>query len=541
MRFVLVVFFALSLMAADDKVADKALCTPPVDKASPTLPAKLMAGMGELSFPITTSNPEAQKFFNQGVAQMHSFWAREAERSFLQAAALDPEAPMPWWGVAMVAVGDYRPQFQMEAAEEVAGKSLSTNPRVKTAVERAGKLAAAPGKATDLEKLYIASIVARRNIKSKTPTDDYTAALRSLIQKHPKEVEAQLYLALQTMRGFVLPEKTARPGTMESVNILRRLRQEFPQHPGVHHFIIHAWEGSTFAEDAEVSARKYAALAPGIPHALHMPGHIFSQTGKWTEAQHYFELCRVKEVEFMDADQLYGSGHHGHNVHYLASSFSFNGDVDKALEMATGLLKYEQTPREREQLDAYTSAYRQAQFALIRTLVQHERWDAILDGKTIPVIDKPRPRAWRHWALALAHVAKGEVTAAQAERDLMDQAVEDLVKMTFDKQSPELRVAQMELRGYLQIAGGKVDQGFHTLQQASDREQRLRYMEPPWYPRPVAEAQGWAAVRHGRVPDAKRAFARALEQYPGSARAVAGQREIERLKTAGSAAAADAQ
>ena len=536
MRLIPVLWLAFAAMAADDQAA-KALCTPPVDKASPLLPAKLMAGMGELSFPITTSNPEAQKFFNQGVAQMHSFWAREAERSFLQAAALDPEAPMPWWGVAMVAVGDYRPQFQLEAADDVGGKGLNTNPRVKNAVERAGKLAAVPGKATDLEKLYIAAIVARRNIKSKTPTDDYTAALRELMQKHPREVEAPLYLALQTMRGFVLPEKTARPGTMESVNILRRLRQEFPEHPGVHHFIIHAWEGSTFAEDAEESARKYARLAPGIPHALHMPGHIFSQTGKWTEAQHYFELCRVKEVEFMEADQLYGSGHHGHNVHYLASSLSFNGDVDKALATATGLLKYEQTPREKDQIDAYTSAYRQAQFALIRTLVQHERWDVILDGQTIPVIEKPRPRAWRHWALALARAAKGDVAGAQAERERMDQAVEDLTKMTFDKEAPELRVAQLELRGHLQIAAGQLDRGFQTLQQASDREQRLRYMEPPWYPRPVAEALGWAAVRHGRLPDAKQAFARALEQYPGSARALAGQRETERVKAAASAAA----
>ena len=136
MRFINFFFFALVLAGADDK-APKALCAPPVDKASPTLPAKLLEGMGSVHFAITTSNPEAQKFFDQGVAQMHSFWTREAERSFLQAAALDPEAPMPWWGVAMVAVGDYRPQFQIEAAEEVAGKSLNTNPRVKTAVEHA--------------------------------------------------------------------------------------------------------------------------------------------------------------------------------------------------------------------------------------------------------------------------------------------------------------------------------------------------------------------------------------------------------------------
>ena len=80
----------------------------------PPLPAKILEGQGSVHFPITTKSPEAQKFFDQGVAQMHSFWAREAERSFLQAAQLDPEAPMPHWGIAMVAAGDYRPRFQMD-------------------------------------------------------------------------------------------------------------------------------------------------------------------------------------------------------------------------------------------------------------------------------------------------------------------------------------------------------------------------------------------------------------------------------------------
>jgi tetratricopeptide (TPR) repeat protein len=530
MRLAAAATFAASLLLAQPKPATsaKALCAPPADKASPSLPAKLMDGMGQVHFPITTRSPEAQKFFNQGVAQMHSFWAREAERSFLQAAALDPEAPMPWWGVAMVAVGDFRPQFQLDSAVEVGGKMSNTNPRVKNAVLRMQQLA---GNATGVEKAYMDAIAARRSPTAKDPTADYLNSLRALIKRYPTEVEARLYLALQAMRGFHLPAKTPRAGTMEAVEILRQLRNEAPEHPGLHHFIIHAWEGSTFAEDAEASSHKYAQLAPGIPHALHMPGHIFSQTGKWSVAADYFEQCKAKEIEFMNADQLYGSGHHGHNVHYLASSYSFNGEVEKALETAKGLLAYKQNPREAEAIDAYQSAYRQAQFAILRTLVQHERWDTILDGQNIPVIDRPRPRAWRHWAIAMAHAAKGQIAEAEAERARMDQAVEDLTKMTFDKQVPELRVAQLELRGHMQIASGKVDEGFKTLQLASDREIRLRYMEPPWYPRPVAEAHGWTAIRHSRIPEARRAFSRALEQYPASARALAGQREASQLKS----------
>src|SRR5579872_5891482 len=92
------------------------LCVPPPTGTAPALPAHLMTGQGTeyVHLAITTSNPEAQKFFDQGLAQLHSFWAVEAERSFLQAAALDPEAPMPWWGIAMIASGDYRPRHQLE-------------------------------------------------------------------------------------------------------------------------------------------------------------------------------------------------------------------------------------------------------------------------------------------------------------------------------------------------------------------------------------------------------------------------------------------
>src|SRR5258706_5580831 len=118
----LLVLFSCLVFGAD-KVADKTsanankdTCAPPPGGVAPSLPARLLTGQGTqyIHFPITTSNPEAQKFFQQGVAQMHSFWANEAERSFLQAAALDPSAPMPQWGIAMVAAGDFRPRFQLD-------------------------------------------------------------------------------------------------------------------------------------------------------------------------------------------------------------------------------------------------------------------------------------------------------------------------------------------------------------------------------------------------------------------------------------------
>src|SRR5882757_2672274 len=123
----MVKFLAVVVLATGAFAQTKApdLCVPPPSGTAPALPAHIMTGQGKVHFPITTSNPKAQEFFDQGVAQLHSFWANEAERSFLQAAALDPEAPMPWWGVAMVSGGDYRPRFQTDQRAEAYG----TDPR----------------------------------------------------------------------------------------------------------------------------------------------------------------------------------------------------------------------------------------------------------------------------------------------------------------------------------------------------------------------------------------------------------------------------
>src|SRR4051794_22712143 len=113
----------LAVGASAQQPAPKAVdaCAPPPGAIAPALPAKILEGQGTVHFAITTSSPEAQKFFDQGVAKMNSFWAREAERSFLQAAKLDPAAPMPQWGIAMVAGGDWRPRFQIDTANSAFG------------------------------------------------------------------------------------------------------------------------------------------------------------------------------------------------------------------------------------------------------------------------------------------------------------------------------------------------------------------------------------------------------------------------------------
>lgn len=525
----LVFFACAALTAAESRSSkEKDMCSPPPGSIAPSLPAHLMSGQGDIHFAITTTNPDAQKFFDQGVAQMHSFWATEAERSFLQAAALDPEAPMPWWGVAMVAAGDYRPRHQLErdAPGKQGSAAKKTNElkggplRAKEAAEKAVKLGAGPGKATDLEKLYIAAIAGRR--QAKDANEAYVTGLRAILASYPDEVEAGSYLALHLMRGFTLPERTPREGTMEAVNLLRSLVVKFPQHAGVHHYIIHGWEGATFAAEAWPSCERYPQLVTNIPHALHMPGHIWAQTGRWAEGEKSFTDAAVNEIGYMKADALYGNYHHAHNIEFLITTYGFDGKFDEAMKAARGLMEFAENPRQAADLDDSYTAYRMGWFGLMRTLVTFEKWDAILDGATLPVLNKPREEAWRHWATGVAYANKGNARKAKGQLKLMETAMKEFETKVDKPVPPPLKVAMEELLGQIAMAEKHTEKGLKLLAEAGAHERALRYTEPPSYPRPVLDALGKRATLAGKPDVAIAAWHNALEQTPGDPRAQKG-------------------
>lgn len=481
---------AMPLVAQQPKPAEHAGhgCTPPPTAGAPSLPAKLMGGMGQIAFPITIKEHIGLLYFQQGVAQLHSFWAKEAERSFRMAASIDPEAPMPWWGVAMAAAGDFRPKFQQEHLDEIFGRQPRTTPRAWEAAQRARELAAKRKDLPMIEKLYVESIQGKCDPNAANPDVAYVEGLRKILAIYPNEIEAKLYLALATMRGFTLPDHKPKQGTMEAVEILRSLLPEAPEHPGLHHYIIHGFEGSSFAREAWPSCEAYARLVPMIPHALHMPGHIYAQTGKLKEAQQAFTNCMRLELQYMAQDKEYGNGHHGHNVHFLAMVYSMDNQPGKALECARHLLAYGDTANDAAKPDSIYGAYRQGFFAALRTVAQHEMWALAGDEKLIPNIGQPRFQAWRHWLQALAAMhQKKDAVAARQHMTAMDKALGEFLRVTNYSLPEELAVARMELDGHYLWLKGEPHHALEKLEEVSVRERQLRYTEPTWYPRPVAE------------------------------------------------------
>ena len=523
-------WFALAGPAAAQRPEADLCIVPP--GAQPSLPAKLLPGMGTTDMPVTTTSEEARRFFNQGVSQMHSFWFVESERSFLQAATLDPNMAMAYWGMSVSAAGDYRPAFQLQRDPYDGGRQLAEPAPAPEAIQRIGNGAAVSGmiraresitkamairdSVTPRERLYIEAEFARRNQGSKNPTADHLTALRALVAAHPDDLEAKSILGLALLDGYDPVTKQPRTNTEEGVRLLTEVVARDDDHFGAHHYLIHGWEGSTTPEKAWRACERYPQLVPNIPHALHMPGHIYAQSDRIDDAIAAFAAAADNELGWMNADLLYPNGHHGHNVHFLVHALNLEGRFNESMARVRHLLSYKETPRERAG-SSQRVTYRQGYYGLIKTLVRFERWDLILDGTTVPVYDRPEQQAWRLWATGLAYSALGRIAEARAAHsELRDQ----LKNVTATVRS--LTVAELELDATIEARSGNRKKGFALFEQAADMEAALIYTEPPSYPRPVVEGWATTAIALGEPGIAEQAYRTALAREPGSGRAYFG-------------------
>ncbi len=502
--------------------------------AQPLLPARLMEGMGETHMPVTTNSDDARKFFNQGVSQMHSFWFLESERSFLQAATLDPDMAMAYWGISVSAAGDYRPAFQLlrdpldggraqgggdstngaPIARSIGGAALEPAIRAREAIEKAMSLR---DKVTPRERLYIEAEAARRNPASKTRDADHIAGLRKLVTAYPDDLEAKSILGLALLDGFDSVTKEPRKNTMEGLALLEAVVAKDDNNFGSHHYLIHGWEGSKTPERAWHACKRYPELVPNIPHALHMPGHIYAQSNRIDDAVRAFEAAADNERGYLKADTLYPNGHHGHNVHFLIQALNLDGRYQESMQQVAHLMNdYKETPRERRG-SSQRVAYRQGYFGLIKTLVRFERWNEILDGRTIPVYDKPEQNAWRVWAKGLAWAATGKRAESQAALKEMGEILPKL-----EASRRPLAIAQMELEATIAAYRGDRKRSRYLFGKAAGLEAGLLYTEPPAYPRPVVEAWGSAALMMRDYGSAEKAYREALVREPGGGRAMFG-------------------
>src|SRR5216683_4503890 len=295
-------------------------------------PAALIPGMGQHHHSISTKSPEAQRFFDQGLTLVFGFNHEEAARSFRRAAELDPQAAMPYWGVAL-ALGpcinlDVDPPHE-KAGYEAAQKAVSLLPR-----------------ATESERAYIQALATRYSadpvVNLRKLDADYAHAMRELFRRYPDDLDAATLYAesLMDLHPWKLWNLDGRPaeGTEEIVAVLESVLRRDPYHLGANHYYIHATEASHHPEWALASARRLETLAPGAGHLVHMPAHTYMRVGDYSAAAQSTaagaNVDRAYLRESGTSGSMYDMMYRCHNLHFLAAADSMGGDFRGAKRAA---------------------------------------------------------------------------------------------------------------------------------------------------------------------------------------------------------------
>ena len=269
--------------------------------------------LGTVHFPVSCAE-SVQKPFTRGVALLHSFWYEEAEKEFLDIAKDDPRCAMAHWGVAMSTWH----QLWNNPDAKVIARGLDE-------AQRAQKLSK---KSTPREKGYIAAVTAfysgAPQLDHKARAKAYSDAMKTLCTSSPDDDEAATFYALSLLASDETLEHRK-----EAAAILEKVFAVEPDHPGVAHYLIHAYDTPELAEQGIPAARRYAQIAPAAPHALHMPSHIFARVGLWQDDINS-NLASVAATRKTSAMGMGGEGHQFHAMDFLVYAYLQSGRESEA-------------------------------------------------------------------------------------------------------------------------------------------------------------------------------------------------------------------
>ncbi len=469
----------------------------------------LFEGMGSHQRTVTTSSPLAQKYFDQGLVWMFAFNHDEAIRSYQQAAELDPDCAMAWWGIAL-SNGPHINNPIMPAERSVAAWE---------ALQRAEALKA---KATPVERALIKALEKRY---ANPPPEDrkfldeaYAAAMREVWKAYPKDPDVgTLYAeAMMDLRPWDLWMKDGKPqpGTEETLAAINQVLHLQPDHPGALHLHIHATEASPNPSQALASADRLRPLVPASGHLVHMPTHIDVLTGRWRQASE-------SNVQAAAADRVYRKisprqdfyrFYMAHNRHMLCFASMMEGRSRVALQSV------------REMIAEVPEDYAKTNAALLdglmaspcETMMRFGQWDAIL-REPAPASCFPIATALWRFTRGVAYAAKGQVAEAEEERLAFEQAKAAVPKdamFMLNPASTVLQIAKHVLDGEIAFRKGDIDSAVASLREAVKIEDDLKYMEPPEWIQPVRHTLGAILVSNGRYEEAEKVYREDLKEWP---------------------------
>ena len=483
-----------------------------------TTPPPAPLSFGQHHHPIRTSSAEAQRLFDQGMAQAFGFNHEAAIRSFEQAAALDPNAAMPHWGKAW-ALG---PNYNLDIDDARAAAAYE-------ALTKAQSLAAA---SPEHEQAYIRALAARYSAdpKADRPAQAraFSQAMGDLSRRYPDDLDAAVIYAESMMNltpwKLWTPDYKPAAQTERIVSVLEAVLSRNPNHLGANHFYIHAVEASRTPARALPSAMRLEKLAESSGHLLHMPAHIHARTGDHAAAAAANAAGAAADRRYLVSappNGMYGMMYYPHNLHFLADSHMMQGRFADAQQAAA---------RVAEQLGPHAAKMPKVESMIVMpvsVLMRFNRHAEIL-ALPPPPADRLVQTAWHHFARGTALAKTGKADEAEAARKAMTAAIAAVPDTAafggggWATAASALSVASASLEARVAAARGDHDRAIKLWQQAVAAADKLPYDEPPVWFYPVRESLGAAQLAAGRAPDAERTFRADLDKHPRNARSLFG-------------------
>jgi hypothetical protein len=446
----------------------------------------------------TSCNPEAQKLFDRAMLYQHSFWYRASQNVFEDVLKADPACGIAEWGIAL---------------------SLLWNPHIpppaKNLAEGAAALAKAKsiGAKTQRERDYLDALGAMYadydKVDHRTRMQAYVKAMEQLAQRYPNDDEAQIYYALALNTSAAPADKTY-ASQLKGAAILEVIAKRQPQHPGVAHYLIHLYDYPAIADKGLEAARRYAKIAPAAAHALHMPSHIFTRVGYWTESIDSNVAAQRAAKEATDFhDQL-------HSMDYLVYAYLQLGQDAKAKAVIDDMTK----------VAGFTETFLPGPYALAvspaRYAVERSDWKAAAELQV-----RPSPlanvQAITYFARALGAARSGNPEAAKADIVKLGELRDKLRDAKDAYWSEQVGIQAQIASAWVLYAEGKRDDALKAMSAAADAEDKTeKHPVTPGVPRPARELYGVMLLESGNAREALAAFEATLTKEPNRLGAYAG-------------------
>jgi tetratricopeptide (TPR) repeat protein len=501
----------------------------PRGAAAPTAKEKpaLVDNLGKLSWPIVdTTNPEAKAYFEQGYRFAWAFNHAEAARSFRAAQVLDPNCAMCLWGEAWV-LGPHI-NYPVDA---------DANARAVAILGEARRLVSGT---EDMRTALIGAMSRRYSSDAKADRkavdQAYADAMEAVQARFPQDANVALLTAdalmnLSPWDYWADGGRTPKGATERMVALIEGVLGDRqvgplvadPEHPGAIHLYIHAVEASDRPERAARHAERLAGLMPGAGHLVHMPSHIWYRIGRWRESLDANVRAAVADESQLGsggASLLYSQGYYAHNVHFIMASALMGGDGDTAVKAADKLATIVTDRAKREV--PWTQPIAAAPYTA------HARFSSPETVLALPAPEGGFPfvKATWHYARGVALARQGKAEESQAEvaaiRDLA-RSPEILALAEAGVPGPDvLAIAERVIEGRIAQASGDHARAASLFSEAAESQDKLPYMEPPFWYYPVHQSLGASLLSQGKAEQAEVAFRAALQRSPNNGWAAAG-------------------